>query len=144
MAILVRGGGVILQKSSHCSPLQPTLTWQFQSEGNSSKVLPLQPKPYIILSPLNKLPLTLTPFYPPCQPNSYLILPLWTNNPLTITPFYPPCSPLLNGKGVFPENPLTLTPIYPPWQPNSYIILPPLNKLSLTLTPFYPPWQPNF
>ena len=31
MAILVRGvgGGVIPQKFSHCSPLQPTLKWQF-------------------------------------------------------------------------------------------------------------------
>ena len=27
----------------NCSPLQPTVTWQFQSGGNSSKVLPLQP-----------------------------------------------------------------------------------------------------
>ena len=36
-------GGVIPEKSSHCSPLQPTLTWQFQSGGNSLKVLPLQP-----------------------------------------------------------------------------------------------------
>ena len=39
-----RGGGVIPGKSSHCSPLQPTLTWQFQSGGCISwKVLPLQP-----------------------------------------------------------------------------------------------------
>ena len=44
MAILVGGGGVILQKSSHCSWLQATFTWQFYSGGkNSSKVLPLQP-----------------------------------------------------------------------------------------------------
>ena len=64
MAISVRG--VIPEKSSHCSPLQPTLTWQFQSGGggNSSKVLPLQPNSYIILPPLNKLP-----------PHSYINLP---------------------------------------------------------------------
>ena len=31
MAISVRG--VIPEKASHCSPLQPTLTWQFQSGG---------------------------------------------------------------------------------------------------------------
>ena len=44
MAISVRG--VIPEKSSHCSPLQPNLTWQFQSGGgggNSWKFLPLQP-----------------------------------------------------------------------------------------------------
>ena len=68
MTISVRG--VIPEKASHCCPLQPTLTWQFQSAGeflksppilahcspllhgnfcqgggggNSSKVLPLQP-----------------------------------------------------------------------------------------------------
>ena len=35
--------GVISEKSSHCSALQPTPTWQFQSVGNSWKVLPLQP-----------------------------------------------------------------------------------------------------
>ena len=56
--------GVIHEKSSHCSPLQPTLTWQFQPGGNS-KVLPLQPNLYIILPPLNKLP-----------PHSYINLPL--------------------------------------------------------------------
>ena len=31
MAISVRGGGIIPEKSSHCSPLQCILTWQFQS-----------------------------------------------------------------------------------------------------------------
>ena len=77
--------GVIPEKSSHCSPLQPTLTWQFQlwgvipensshcspllhgnfsQGGNSWKVLPLQPNSYIILPPLNKLP-----------PHSYINLP---------------------------------------------------------------------
>ena len=35
--------GVFLQKSSHFNPLQPTVTWQFQSGGNSTKVLPMQP-----------------------------------------------------------------------------------------------------
>ena len=37
--------GVIPENSTHCSPLQPTLTWQFQwgGGGNSLKVLPLQP-----------------------------------------------------------------------------------------------------
>ena len=62
MAILVRG--LIPEKSSHCSPLQPTLTWQFQAGGISSNVLPLQPKSYIILPALNKLP-----------PHSYINLP---------------------------------------------------------------------
>ena len=37
------GGGVIPQKSCHCSPLQPTVTWHFQSGGNSSKAIPLKP-----------------------------------------------------------------------------------------------------
>ena len=35
--------GVIPKKSSHCSPLQPTLTWQSQSGGNSWNVLSLRP-----------------------------------------------------------------------------------------------------
>ena len=38
-----QSGVVIPEKSSHCSRLQPTLTWKFLSGGNSSKVLPLQP-----------------------------------------------------------------------------------------------------
>ena len=33
---------VIPENSFHCSPLQLTLTWQFQSRGNFWKVLPLQ------------------------------------------------------------------------------------------------------
>ena len=38
MAFSGRGGD-----SSKVIPLQPTLTWQFQSGGNFSKVLPMQP-----------------------------------------------------------------------------------------------------
>ena len=53
--------GVIPEKSSHCSPLQPTLTWQFQSGG-------LIPEKSSHCSP------TLTSFYP-----------LWTNYPHTLT-----------------------------------------------------------
>ena len=69
-----QSGEVIPEKSSHCSPLQPTHTWQFQSGGNSSKVLPLQPKSYIILPPMNKLLHTLTSIYPHRQitPHSYI------------------------------------------------------------------------
>ena len=35
-------GVVVLEKFSHCIPLQPTPPWKFQSGGNS-KVVPLQP-----------------------------------------------------------------------------------------------------
>ena len=49
LATLITGGGggvipQISQKSSHCSPMQTTLTLQFiVREGYSLKVLPLQP-----------------------------------------------------------------------------------------------------
>ena len=161
--------GVIPEKSLYCSPLQPTLTWQFQSGVNSWKVLPLQliaAHSYLAISVRGVIPEKSSH----CSPTLTSFYPLWTN---------------------YPHN---LTSIYPPWQPNSYIILPPLDKLPphsyfilpplaaqllhhfnpsgqitplllnhfipigsptltsfyllwtnhpLTLKPFYPPWQPD-
>ena len=113
--------GVNPEKSSHCSPLQPTLTWQFQSWGvnpeKSSHCSPLQP--------------TLT-----WQFQSWGVNPEKSSH----------CSPLLHGNfshgGLFLKSPPIAAHFYmaisvmggkswkvPPLHPNSYIILPPLNKL---------------
>ena len=98
----------------------------------------MQPSSYIILPPLNKLPLTLTPFYPlaaqlliqftplnKLPPHSHTIpalaaqlLPHFTPSG-QITPSLshhsPPCSPTLTSfHSLWANYPLTLTPFPPP------------------------------
>ena len=95
MAILVRG--VIPEKSSHCSPYQPTLIWQFQSGGNSWKDLPLQP---IVGNSWKVLPLQ------PIAAHSYMAISV-RGQFLKSPPFAINCSPLLHGnfsQGVISEN----------------------------------------
>ena len=95
MAILVRG--VIPEKSSHCSPLQPTLIWQFQSGGNSWKDLPLQP---IVGNSWKLLPLQ------PISAHSYMAISV-RGQFLKSLPFAINCSPLLHGnfsQGVISEK----------------------------------------
>ena len=138
MAISVKRGGVILEKSSHCSPilhgnfsegvipeksshcsqLQPTLTWQFQSGGNSWKVLPLQPiaaHSYLAISVMGVIP----------EKSSHCSPLLHGNFSQGIIPEIPPiaahCSPLLHGnfsEGIIPEKSSHCGPLQPTftWQ----------------------------
>ena len=94
MAISVRG--VIPEKSSHCSPLQPTLTWKFYSGG-------LIRQKYSHCSP------TLTSFYPSEQITPTLLH--------QFTPLDRPkrCK---NGGLICRLPPHSYT-ILPPWKPNA-------------------------
>ena len=97
MAISVRG--LIPEKSSHCSPLQPILTWQFQSGGggNSWKVLPLQP---IVGNSWKVFPLQ------PIAAHYYMAISV-RGQFLKCPHFAINCSPLLHGnfsQGVNPEK----------------------------------------
>ena len=90
--------------------LLPHFTPSEQIIPHSNAILPPLAAQFLILfPPLNKLPLTLTPFYPHWQPSSDLI-----SSPLE-------------------QIPLNPKPFYPPWQPISYLILPPLRKYPLPL-----------
>ena len=105
---------------------------------------PWQPSSYLILSPLNKYPLTLTPPYPLGSSNLNSFYPLWTHIPSLVHYIYPIGSPTL--KSFYPSwtnNPLTLTQFYPLCQLNTYLKLTPLNKLPLQSYTILPPWQPS-
>ena len=106
--------GVIPEKSSHCSPLQPTLTQQFLSGGISSKVLPLHCSPFQPTLTLKSLPIAAH-----CSPllhgnfsqggNSLKILPL---QPIAAHSYM-----AISVRGVIPQKSShcspTLTSFYP-------------------------------
>ena len=120
--------GVIPEKSSHCSPLQPTITWQFQSWGvipeKSSHCSPLLhgnvshggviPEKSSHCSPLQP---TLT-----WQFQSWGVIPEKSSH---CSPLQPIAAHSYMAILIMGGNSSKVLPLHP----NSYIILPPLNKL---------------
>ena len=103
---------VIPQKSSHCSPLQRALTWQFFSGCNSSKVLPLQPTlTWQFLSGGNSSKVL------PLQPiAAHFYMAIFNRGDLSLTnlPIAAHCSALLQGnfsQGVIPQKSSHCSPL---------------------------------
>ena len=100
------------------------------------KFLPLQPHPYIILPPSEKIPPQSYTILPPGQLNSYIILTPLNKLPphsyIILTPF--PALTSFYPLWTIYALTLNLTPFYPPppllcWQPSYNLILHPLNNL---------------
>ena len=130
----------------HFNPLAAQLLPQFTISGQITPSLlhhfiPLGSPTITFLPPVNKLPLTLTPFYPSWQPNSYIINPSGKITPHSYTILPPLAAQLLHH--FIPSGQITpsLLHHFTPSERITHSLLHYFTPLgSPTLTSFYPHW----